>query len=256
MNKSFRVSITALFFPFFLHGQFDVSVGTGSMWLGGEVDILCGLGSVNSIDVAIDYQLKNNFFFGGSIGYGNAKGLEQFNSWQHSSNGGGLVESFYDDYIGAIYAPYHSTNILSSNLEISFKMYLIHDDIFLKIGFLAGFSKASTYMNLFNSENKIYELPPSIFRALEPIYPPSLFDNTFESQMDLAGIFFQYGPSVGIGINVSKDGYLGIEYTMQMTTTDYLDGIAWKTEFDQTGNNDIIRRATIVYTHRFGTFNW
>ncbi|MFT4536382.1 MAG: hypothetical protein ACJA1A_003117 [Saprospiraceae bacterium] len=148
MNDRFRLSIISFLFPFLMQGQIDVAIGTGSMWLDGDVDILCGLGSINFVDVSMEYQLKNNFYFGASLGYGNVKGLEPYNIWQHRSSGGGLVESFYDTYEDAIYAPYHSTNILSSNLGLSYKMYLSHDDIFLKVGFQAGLSKASTYKSV------------------------------------------------------------------------------------------------------------
>ena len=256
MNTTLRLTILSTLFPFLLQGQFDVSIGTGSMWLDGDVNILCGLGSVNFIDIGIDYQLKNNFYFGGSIGYGNAKGLAQYQVWQHRNNGGGLVESFYDAYENTIYAPYHSTNILSSSLGLSYKLYLNHDNIFLKAGFHAGFSRASTYMNLYNAENNIYELPPLPSRATEPSYPPSLFDDTFDSKMDEAGSFFQYGPSLSMGFNVSKNGYVGVGYSLQITNTDYLDGISYRTALDKTNNDDNIHKASIDYTHRFGTFHW
>ncbi|MFT4536381.1 MAG: hypothetical protein ACJA1A_003118 [Saprospiraceae bacterium] len=55
---------------------------------------------------------------------------------------------------------------------------------------------------------------------------------------------------------VSKNGYIGIGYSMQMSNTDYLDGISWRTAFDNTNNNDIIHQTSIEFTQRFGTFNW
>jgi len=256
MLNQLKLILLSILLPVFLHGQFDVSIGTGSLWLDGDVDILCGLGSINSFDISVDYQLKNQFYCGASIGYGNAKGLEQFQSWQGRAIGGGLVEPFYDSYQLSIYAPYHSTNILSSSIGLSYKIYLNHDNLFLKIGLNAGFSNASTYMNLYDTENNIYELSTTNGRVIEPIYPPELFDETFESKMDEAGTFFHYGPNINIGFNISKNGYFGIAYSFQITNTDYLDGIAYRTALDSTNNNDFIQKASLVYTHRFGTFNW
>lgn len=260
MKPSIRLIILSILIPYMLSGQFDISVGTGSMWLDGDVDILYGLGSVNSADISIDYQLKNHFYLTGSVGYGNVKGLNQFYPLLGIDIGGGLVEGIYEDYRETRYTPYHSTNILSTSVGVSYKYYLSHDNIFVKVGFQAGLSKASTYMNLYDAENNIYQIPSlvslGVFRPQVPIYPPSLFDDTFESKMDEAGFFYQYGPDVSIGLQLSKNGYLGIGYSFQFTSTDYLDGIAWRTAVDNSNNNDFIQKASIEYTHRFGTFHW
>ncbi len=259
MCNSIKLTLLSILFPIFLHGQFDVSIGTGSIWVDGDVDILCGIGSVNSFDIAVDYQLINQFYFGASIGYGNAKGLEQFVSWQGKSLGGGLLEPIYQDYDSSIYAPYHSTNILTFSLGLSYKLYLSHDNLFIKVGVRAGYSKVDTYMNLYDADNNIYELPPSSttsFQAQDPTYPPELFDDSFETHMDNIGTVFQYGPRASLGFNITKNSYIGIAYSIQILDTDYLDGIAWRTSLDKTNNNDMIHQAMIEYTHRFGTFNW
>jgi hypothetical protein len=257
MQFLFKLVVIFILFPSLLIGQYDVSIGTGSMWLRGDVSILCGLGSVNSADITVDYQLKNQFYLGLSLGYGNAKGLEQYRIWRGKGLGGGLLESIYDDYEDSIYAPYHSTNILSSSVGLSYKIYLAHDILFIKAGFQFGFSKAKTFMNLYDAEGKIYELPTGGFTGPgTPRYPPELFDDTYETHMDNVGIFIHYSPKISIGFHVSAKGYMGVGYTFLVTNTDYLDGIAWITGLNKSPSNDVIHKAMIEYTHRFGTFNW
>jgi len=260
MKVCIHLIILSILTPFVASSQYDLSIGVGSIWLNGDVDILCGLGSVNAADFTIDYQLKNNFYLTGRAGFGNAKGLNQYYTLSGKDIGGGLVEEIYKDYKESIYTPYHSTNILSTSVGIAYKYYLDNDNIFIKIGFQGGLSRADTYMNLYDAERNIYMVPSlislGIFRPQEPIYPPSLFDDTFESKMDEAGIFYQYGPDISIGLQVSNRGYLGIGYSFLFTSTDYLDGIAWRTALDKTNNNDLIQKASIEYTHRFGTNNW
>lgn len=256
MYTNFKLLAVLILLPLMTIAQYDITIKTGSIWVDGDVDKLCGIGSVNQLGATIDYQVKNNLYITAGLGYGNAKGLEQYESWRHVSNGGGLQEGIYDDYADAIYAPYHSTNIISSNIGLVYKAYFNDDNIFLKTSITFGLSSARTYMNLYDAENKIYDLPVAPFRPDAPVYPTSLFDDTFESRMIEAGTFFHLGPSVGLGFNISNNGFIGIGYAIQITNTDYLDGIAFRTAFDDTNNSDLIYRASLEYTHRFGTFQW
>ncbi len=259
MNYTINLIIIILF-PSMLYGQYDISIGTGSHWLNSDVNVLCGLGSLNYANGTIDYQVKDEFYLTGNIGYGNAKGLNQYFAFNGFALGGGLVEDIYKDYSETIYAPYFSSNILSISAGPSFKQYLANDNIFVKVGFQIGLSHARTYMNLYDAENNIYMLPTLLtlgaFGPQEPIYTQDLFDDTFETQVEEAALFYHYGPHINLGLQVNDKGYLGVRYTVHLTNTDNLDGIAWRTAVDRTDNNDFIHKATVEYVHRFGTFNW
>lgn len=257
MRKLFQSFILFLIIPVLSHCQFDTNLSIGSMWIDGDVDNLSYLGSINSVDLSVEYQLKNHFYFSGSLGYGRTKGLEQYNAWTHISRGGGLIEPIYADYESSIYPPHHLTKIISANLGLTYKKYLFHDRLVISVGYRAGISNAKTYLNLYDKASNIYNFAfTSAQRPSSPLFPESAFDTTFESKMDTKESVLHHGPLVQIGVNIFSQGYIGIRYTMDITNSDYLDGITRRTALDRTNNNDFIQRYAVVYTHRFGTFHW
>lgn len=255
MQSILKITFIAILFPFFADAQYDFRIGTGSMWLDGDVDILCGLGSINTLDVGLDYQLTNYFYLSGSLGYGNTKGLDQYKTWGFNKSGFSQQNKIYEDYKDRRFAAYHSTNIAFASLGLSYKLYMSTDNVFLSIGFQAGYGIANTYLNLYNDENQVYELPTISGRPTGPLITPNLFDDSFESKLPESGSLFHYGPHVSIGFNVNSKGYVGISTNMYLTNSDNQDGIAYRVAFDNTVA-DIICRTTLMYTHRFGTFNW
>lgn len=255
----FKASILSFFFPVLLFGQYDLSIGTGAMWLDADVDPVNKELNINALQASIAYQIFNDFYLDGNIGYGKTKGLEKSTPWTSSTVGGGLIEPIYSDYTTEIYAPYHATKIISLNVGPSFKKYFFHDIVFVKLGISGGVSHATVHMNLYDSDDNIYILPTPFFPRSSPrldIYTEDLFDDTFESKFENVGTIFQIGGNFSVGLNVANNGYLSVGLSIQTTNEDYLDGISFRTALDATNNNDMIVKTNIMYTQRFGTFSW
>ncbi len=269
--------------------SWEVGLHGGHLFIDGDVDrrIPGGWGAGLHLRKAISYT----FSIRASAFYGVAKGIEN-QAWYHSNVrgtngiGGGLVENTFAPYDPATggpghWFPSHKTTYIAGDLSLIFNIgnLLFHKERnkwnwYAGLGI--GLDHHETKLDLLNGTTPYENLNEQVN------WTPQRFDtkagrDDIESRIDAiydgvyetegfkkAGIF-RIGddfnihailiPSMGIARKINKRINVGIEHQVFLSDNDYLDGIKYRTEDDQTNNVDIGHYTHVRIGINIGNFD-
>lgn len=111
----------------------------------------------------------------------------------------------------------------------------------------------NVYQNLLNASNGIDFNTRKGRREIKSNLD-NIYDNTYETESyvkrgifrfnDKTNIHLAFNGGVGIARKINKRFNIALEHLLYTSDNDYLDGIHWRTDLDQTNNNDVAH-----YTH-------
>ncbi len=255
----------------------ELGVHLGHAFIDGDVDRTLPGGY--GLGLHLRKSLHYVFSVRADLFYGQMTGLET-QTWRHrsikSSNGigGGLVENTFSDYANNPdgWFPSHKTTYMYGAIQgvINIGNLLFHKDRnkwnwYLALG--AGLDTHKAMLDLKGADGQPYQNLLSqtawtfdkfnsqsgradIKDALDGIY-----DGDYETEgFKKAGIFrlgdetnihVVWTGSMGISRKISKRLNIGIEHQVMISDNDYLDGIKYRTEDDQTNNVDIVHYTNL-----------
>lgn len=269
----------------------ELGVHLGHFFIDGDVDrtLPGGYGLGLHLRKAVHYvfSLRADLF------YGQATGLDP-QPWAHSSIkgnngiGGGLVDGTYSVYNPAngqtdgIWFPSHRTRNVYGALQgvINIGNILFHKDRnkwnwYITVG--TGFSSHKTMLDLLDGEGNPYTNlrqdsgfnagafdtqsgRSDIKNALNNIY-----DGEYETEGPRKAGIFRLGDetnihvvftgSMGLSRRISKRFNIGVEHQVMLSDNDYLDGIKFRTEDDQTNNADIMHYTNVRLAFNLGSMD-
>jgi OmpA-OmpF porin, OOP family len=263
----------------------EVGLHTGHFFIDGDVDrrIPGGYGIGLHLRKAIHYV----FSVRGDIFYGQAKGLET-QLWTHVSQGGGLVEQGgtgnfqgwdgYKDKDG--WFPSHRTRegYIGLQAVINVGNLLFHKERnkwnwYTTIGtalsshqvdldLKGADGQAYSDLNLifdeikFNQKQGRREIWKAIDAKYDGVYETEGFKkNGIFRVGDETNIHVMFTASMGVSRKLSKRFNLGLEHQVMATDNDYLDGIKFRTEFDQTNHVDMMHYTNLRLGINLGNFS-
>lgn len=254
----------------------ELGVHGGHMFIDGDVDtrIPGGYGVGLHLRKAIHYA----FSVRADFMYGQARGLDP-QMWTHSSKGGGLVEDVFAAYANEDgWYPSYKTSYGYIALQgvLNIGNILFHKENnkwnwYTALG--VGLSNHDTKLNLLDANNQPYSGLGSIGgnfdtkkgrkdikKKLDAIY-----DNTYESESwekkgifrigDKTNVSVVFTASIGVSRKLSKRINLGLEHQVMLSDNDMLDGIRFRTAYDQTNNNDIAHYTNLRLGINLGNFD-
>lgn len=256
----------------------ELGIHFGHMFIDGDVDekILGGYGLGLHLRRAIHYvfSLRADFF------YGKATGLET-QPWKHSSRGGGLVESVFQDYSnGEDWFPSYETRQVYGALQgvLNIGNILFHKENnkwnwYATFG--GGFGSHKTMLDLLDENGNTYnDLRDRVNWTFERFNTADgrsdiksnlkdIYDGDYETEgFKKAGIFrlgdetnihFLFTTSMGIARKISRRINIGLEHQVILQDNDYLDGIKFRTALDQTNNVDMEHYTNIRLAINLGS---
>ncbi len=199
--------------------------------------------------------------------------------WSDFSKGGGLVEDVFAPYTNQDgWFPAYKTSYGYLALEgvLNIGNILFHKENnkwnwYTTLG--AGLSNFSTKLNLLGDNNQPYSGLSSIKddfntkagRKEIKKKLDNLYDNTYETPSwekkgifrlgDETNIHVVFTASVGVSRRLSKRINLGLEHQVMLSDNDMLDGIRFRTAYDQTNNNDIAHYTNLRLAINLGSFD-
>jgi len=270
--------------------SWEFGIHVGHFFIDGDVDreIPGGFGAGVHLRKAVNYI----FSIRGSLFYGMAKGLDnQF--WRHKDNrglngiGGGLVENTFDQYAldaggPGEWIPAHRTTYIAADLAavINIGNVLFHKERnkwnwYAAIGI--GLDHHNTNLDLLDSSNQPYSglreavgWTPERFNTKAgrddiETRLKAVYDGVYETPGFKKEGIFRFGdefnvhvvfvPSMGISRKLNKRLNIGIEHQVYLSDNDYLDGIQYRTEGDQTNNVDVGHYTTLRIGLNIGNFD-
>lgn len=260
----------------------ELGVHAGHAFIDGDVDRTLPGGY--GVGLHLRKSLHYVFSVRGDLFYGQMTGLET-QPWTTRSQGGGLVEygrpgdpDFVNDY--AKYEgtngwfPSHKTTYMYGALQgvINIGNLLFHKDRnkwnwYLALG--VGLDNHVTKLDLLDGSGNAYGNGDLVGAAG---FTSTLFDtkegrdeikdnlnNIYDGEYETQGFrkqgIFKIGDetnihvvwtgSMGISRKLTKRINLGLEHQLMVTDNDYLDGIKYRTEVDQTNNVDLIHYTNL-----------
>jgi len=269
----------------------ELGVHLGHFFIDGDVDrtLPGGYGMGLHLRKAVHYvfSLRADFF------YGQASGLDP-QPWRHSSVkgangiGGGLVESTFNDYninngqTNGEWFPSHKTRYIYGALQgvINIGNILFHKDRnkwnwYITLG--AGFDNHVAKLDLLDASGNPYtnirqqigwtaaDFDTKSGRSEIKSGLDNLYDGEYETEgFKKKGIFrlgdetnlhVVFTGSMGISRRISKRFNIGLEHQIMVTDNDYLDGIKFRTEDDQTNNADIGHYTNLRLAFNLGSMD-
>lgn len=254
----------------------ELGLHGGHFFIDGDVDtrIPGGYGVGLHLRKAIHYA----FSVRADFMYGQTRGLDP-QMWSHFSKGGGLVEDVFAPYTNQDgWFPAYKTSYGYLALEgvLNIGNILFHKENnkwnwYTTLG--AGLSNFSTKLNLLGDNN----LPYSGLSSIKDDFNTkagrkeikkkldNLYDNTYETPSwekkgifrlgDETNIHVVFTASVGVSRKLSKRINLGLEHQVMLSDNDMLDGIRFRTAYDQTNNNDIAHYTNLRLAINLGSFD-
>lgn len=256
----------------------ELGVHGGHFFIDGDVDsrIPGGFGVGLHLRKAVHYA----FSVRADFMYGQASGLDP-QMWTHKSKGGGLVEDVFAPYAnqdGWFPAYKTSYGYLALQGVLNIGNILFHKEnnkwnIYTGLG--VGLSNFNTKLNLLGDNNQPYSGLSSI--ASSHNYDTkegrkeikksvdALYDDTYETpSWEKKGIFrigdetnvhVVFTGSVGVARKLSRRVNLAIEHQVMLSDNDMMDGIGFRTAYDQTNNNDIAHYTNLRLGINLGSFD-
>jgi OOP family OmpA-OmpF porin len=256
----------------------ELGVHGGHFFIDGDVDsrIPGGYGVGLHLRKAVHYA----FSVRADFMYSQARGLDP-QMWSHSSKGGGLVEDVFASYAnqdGWFPAYKTSYGYLALQGILNIGNILFHKEnnkwnIYTGLG--VGLSNFDTKLNLLDANNQPYSGLRAIAisenfdtkagrKAIKDKID-AIYDNTYETQSwekkgifrlgDKTNIHVVFTASMGVSRKLSKRINLGIEHQVMLEDNDMLDGIRFRTAYDQTNNNDIGHYTNLRLGINLGSFD-
>lgn len=254
----------------------ELGLHGGHFFIDGDVDTRLpgGYGVGLHLRKAIHYA----FSVRADFMYGQTRGLDP-QMWSHFSKGGGLVEDVFAPYTNQDgWFPAYKTSYGYLALEgvLNIGNILFHKENnkwnwYTTLG--AGLSNFSTKLNLLGDNN----LPYSGLSSIKDDFNTkagrkeikkkldNLYDNTYETPSwekkgifrlgDETNIHVVFTASVGVSRKLSKRINLGLEHQVMLSDNDMLDGIRFRTAYDQTNNNDIAHYTNLRLAINLGSFD-
>ncbi|HRO72214.1 MAG TPA: OmpA family protein [Saprospiraceae bacterium] len=254
----------------------ELGLHGGHFFIDGDVDTRLpgGYGVGLHLRKAIHYA----FSVRADFMYGQTRGLDP-QMWSHFSKGGGLVEDVFAPYTNQDgWFPAYKTSYGYLALEgvLNIGNILFHKENnkwnwYTTLG--AGLSNFSTKLNLLGDNNQPYSGLSSIKddfntkagRKEIKKKLDNLYDNTYETPSwekkgifrlgDETNIHVVFTASVGVSRKLSKRINLGLEHQVMLSDNDMLDGIRFRTAYDQTNNNDIAHYTNLRLAINLGSFD-
>lgn len=255
----------------------ELGVHAGHFLIDGDVDrrLPAGYGFGVHLRKAIHYvfSVRADFM------YGQAKGLDP-QLWTHSSKGGGLVESVFNDYRTQDgWFPAHKTTYgyLALQGVVNIGNLLFHKDRnkwnwYAAVG--GGLSSHKTMLDL-KGGSTAYSGLASISNAGDlntkagrkdiKAAIDAKYDGTYETESwkkvgifrlgDETNIHLVFTASMGVSRKLSQRINLGLEHQVMVADNDMLDGIRFRTSGDQTNNNDLSHYTNLRLGINLGNFN-
>lgn len=210
----------------------------------GDIDAITP--TVNGGQLSALYDLNSHFSIFGSFNYNSVKGKDP-QHWLHETFGGGLVESYYQSDINYIWRPSFSSNVYTLSSGMLFNLNLINN-INIHIGPGFGITHASTYVDLLDENHDHYK-----FTIEKPIgIKDDEYDEVYETNVtDLPSLVFILHFTAGIDYNINERLALSLDYSRMVLYTDYLDGIKFRTAFDETYSYDNIHFISLGVKYKF-----
>lgn len=263
-------------FPAKPKNAWELGVHGGHFFIDGDVDprLPGGFGIGLHLRKAIHYA----FSVRGDFMYGQTKGLDP-QMWTHSSKGGGLVEDVFADYAGqdGWFPAYKTTyGYLALQGVLNIGNILFHKEnnkwnVYTALG--AGLSNFDTKLNLYGDNNQPYSglgayqgnFDTKAGRKDIKKNIDNVYDNTYETDSwqkkgifrlgDETNIHVVFTASVGVSRKLSKRINLGIEHQVMLSDNDMMDGIRFRSAYDQTNNNDIAHYTNLRLAINLGSFD-
>lgn len=216
----------------------------------------------------IGFHLRKSLFYSFSIRgdffYGQAYHVDA-QLWKHQEQGGGLVEPVFNRYqnmpgwfprsktqyaYGAVQGVLNIGNILFHKESNTWNWYLV-------LG--GGFDTHRVMMDLFGPNGNPYDVNSILDMGLdhnirsERIMIKKEVDNKYDGEYETEGyklrgiyrvndqynIHFLFTGGTGISRKLSKRVNVSLEHMVLVSDNDYLDGIKFRSAYDQTNNLDI-----------------
>ncbi len=270
----------------------EVGIHGGHFFIDGDVDRLVpgGFGVGLHLRKAINYV----FSVRGDVMFGRAYGIDpQF--WSHrdarydnSDNGGGLVESVFDPYApnadGSFeeWFPRHRTTYGYVALEgvVNIGNLLFHKERNkwnFNVAAGPGLDTHLTELDLLDENGDIYTSLRSRVEWTRAKFDTQsgradirndikeIYDGTYETEgFKKAGIFrigdetnvhVVFVTSMGVARKLGKRFNIGLEHQVMISDNDYLDGIKFRNNEDQTNNADISHYTNLRLGINLGNFD-
>ncbi|MBK9254880.1 MAG: OmpA family protein [Saprospiraceae bacterium] len=254
----------------------ELGVHLGHYMIDGDVDRLfpAGYGFGLHLRKSIHYvfSVRADFM------YGVTKGIDP-QLWSHRSRGGGLVENVFDPYENQDgWFPAYKTQYgyLALQGVLNIGNLLFHKERnkwnwYTAIG--VGLSSHKANLDLLGADNQPYAGLSSLTGDFDTRAGRKTIVNNIKDRYDgdyetagwkKAGIFrlgdetnvhAVFTASMGISRKLSKRVNLGIEHQVMLSDNDALDGIRFRTEADQTNNNDIGHYTNLRLGINLGSFD-
>ncbi|MGB4958161.1 MAG: OmpA family protein [Saprospiraceae bacterium] len=273
-NKSWRMGQSS--YSAKPKNAWELGVHLGHFFIDGDVDtrIPGGYGLGLHLRKAIHYvfSLRADFM------YGQTRNLDP-QLWTHSSKGGGLVEAPFAPYAnqdGWFPSTKTSYGYLAMQGVVNIGNLLFHKDRnkwnwYTAVG--VGLSSHSTKLDLLDGSNNPYSGLASLRGDINSKAGRKSIKNSIDAKYDgtyetpswkKAGIFrlgdetnvhVVFTASMGVSRKLSKRINLGLEHQVMTADNDMLDGIRFRSNVDQTNNNDISHYTNLRLGINLGNFD-
>jgi OOP family OmpA-OmpF porin len=261
-NKKWRKGLYK--FPAKPKNAWELGLHGGHYFIDGDVDErlpLAGFGLGLHLRKAVHYTFSVRF----DLFYGQTYGIDP-QHWNHSSAGGGLVESpTFDAYAaGNGWFPKYKTEFVSANIEgvLNIGNILFHKErnkwnwiTFAGI----GLNSNQTMLDLKNANGGIYDANVILSKGFnintkqgridQKKAINDYYDGKYETKAYPKYAIFRVNDKIhihadivfGMGIyrKINKRVNIGLEHQVMIGDNDYLDGIRFRTSGDMTVQNDL-----------------
>lgn len=269
--------------------SWEFGIHLGHFMISGDVDknLFGGYGVGLHLRKALNYTLSIR----SSLMYGVATGMEM-QPTRHKNNtgadgiGGGLVEQVFSDYDPmrggpGEWFPAYRTTYVSGDIAAIFNIgnILFHRERNkwnLYFGLGIGLNTHKAMLDLLNSNGLPYDaLSERINWSLEEFDTKSgrsrikselqtIYDGDYETEGPQKAGIFRLGdemnvhmsviPSFGLTRKLNKRINMGIEHSVYLADTDYLDGVKYRTSVDQSNNLDVAHYTQVRIGINLGNF--
>jgi len=256
----------SFFLPEKIKDSWELGFHTGHFLVDGDVDkrLPSGYGIGLHLRKAIHYT----FSLRADVMFGESYGLDP-QMWAHSSKGGGLVENVFLPYQNQDgWFPKYRTRyghfVAQTIFNIGNLLYLQDKttwSTYFAVG--AGIKTHSTMLDLLDNDGKPYanlsnfsgDLDTRSGRNIIKDKIESIYDGNYETQSwKKVGIYkyndkFNFMPvftaSLGFSKKINDRMNLSFEHQVNLSDDDSMDGIRFRTAFDQSNSNDVSHYTNI-----------
>ncbi|MBK8955335.1 MAG: OmpA family protein [Saprospiraceae bacterium] len=257
--------------------MWEIGLGVGNYFISGDVDYcLPGYGFALHVRRALHYA----FSIRAEVFYGIAYGLEPQPYSSSLDNEQEVFQGYGTNSGGNAWFPSYRTKYLSASLQgvLNIGNILFHKDrnvwnwyMFVGLGLdhhvteLDLKDEYGVYTNLVGITNfTVDRFNTSKGRSEIKDKLESIYDGKYETRAHEQNGIFRFGDDynshvlfqagIGLARKINRRINIAIEHQIGLTDNDYLDGIRWRTNLDQTTENDVQHFTNLRLAINIGSF--